>query len=145
MNVTPKAAALLPVDESLSNVSTKSTGSVVEAVKAITNASRSLSTLSDSRLALKRVLQPKQFDRVLTMLVDPDDFMIDLNETLNTNYGKQTLELLISQGKIVMLDSQSREYTATSFSSTDVYRYKEKTLGELSLERYFVSIQSYSE
>ena len=130
------------LDDTISNVTAKGMCTAVEIARSLTSASRTISTLSNSDLALKRVVQPKQFDRVFSMIVDPDDFVVNVNDTLNTTYGKQTLELLVSQGKLLSNDLQSRE-SASGFSNTETYKIKEKIAGELSFERYFVSIESF--
>lgn len=123
-------------------------------------------SISDGILVSKKLLQPKQFDRVFNIIVDPDEFEIDYDKVVETDAGKIALKALLQQGNVVPVDQQnsvvgmtpkssvlSKTQTATSPSTvqgsspTNSYKYRDrdKQDGDLMLERYFVTIETFGD
>lgn len=98
---------------------------------------------------LKRLLQPKQFDRVFHLFIDPDDFEIDVKKTTKSPYGTLTLQTLIKRGDIIA--SQVGEGYERTIITQDLsyqglrFRDKDRGEGDMSFERYFVAIEPIEE
>lgn len=151
------------IDENLALVSQRNTPAALHGLRSISNLANSLSTLSTPESVSKKLLSPKQFDRVFNVVIDPDDFEIDYDKTMKTPQGKQAFELLMSSGDIVPASendrSRSRKLGATvtvgargfvqsrasyNFGSYK-FRDRDKNQGDLAFEKYFITVETYGE
>jgi len=101
---------------------------------------------SDNENESKRIFTPKMFERIFNIAVDPDDFIINLDETLKTPSGKELFMKLLRTGRIV-----SDEGPGVVFPTVGVLRgnYKlverDRGQGDLVFEKYFVTIDTVLE
>lgn len=121
----------------LAHVTNLKAGSgVVETTK------KSRTVFSDNLEESKRIFLPKAFDRVFNISVDPDDFEIDVEETLKTPSGKDAFDKLLKQNVIVGEQLQGEFYNSSG--NTSVYKIRERDINEndLTFEKYFVTIDT---
>ena len=90
----------------------------------------------------KKIFLPKMFDRVFNIVVDPDDFEIDAEETLKSPSGKEAFDKLLRQDVIVGQKKQSTFYGQSGLS--DVYKVRERSINEsdITFEKYFITIDT---
>ena len=102
--------------------------------------------LSNTLAFSKKVVQPKQFDRVFNLIVEPDDFEIDYNKTMKTQSGKIEFDQLIKKGEIVEVQKQT---SSGNDNSSHVNKYKfrnhSKSANGLLFEKYFVAVETLDE
>lgn len=89
--------------------------------------SKMLSTYSDGLAVSRKMLTPKLFDRVLHVIVDPDDFVVDQDKTLRTPQGRELLNQLIGVNELIRVG--------------DEVRSRDKGAGDSSFDKYFVTIE----
>jgi len=78
----------------------------------------------------RKAAYPKKFDRVFTVIIDPDDFQID-----TTAVTSKSLEMLASEGTIV-----SSHNSATGETS---YKLRDSTPGDPEFDDYFATVEPY--
>lgn len=127
---------------------------VLQQFATIDEFTRMLTPLADSLQVSRMLLSPKQFDRVFSVIVDPDDFEIDYDTTVLTPHGRDAINQLISKGDVQpVTDSdiaaQRRSgvvLDATSLRSTRDSRFKfrdrDRSSGDAVFEKYFVVIET---
>ncbi len=112
-----------------------------------------------------RVLSPRLFDRVFNIIIDANDFEIDVKKTLATPYGRQALELLIRHGEVVSVDpltQRSKNLQALTPETVDMgrrpprgrffhnvnnfkLRERDQTRGDLVTDKYFITVETLEE
>lgn len=114
-------------------------------VETISDISKKITSISDATAMTKLLLQPKQFDRVFHVIIDPDDFEIDVKKTIKSPYGNLALQTLIKRGDIVggqVNDGYERTVLTQNLSYQGMrFRDKDRSEGDMSFERYFVAIE----
>lgn len=101
----------------------------------------SRTTLSNPSGEIRRTLNPKLFERVFNIAVDPDDFVIDQTRTTSTLFGDSALHKLLSTGEVTVISPT----TSALGSVSDVtYKLSEKNRkrGTVTLEQYFVTVET---
>lgn len=159
-----------PATTNLAKLSARYTDSVLQNFHLFDNFSNSLSNVSSINAINRRVMVPKQFDRVFNIVVDPRNFEIDVAKTIETPYGKQALDLLLKQGDIISSDSDNESISMRLKGQANViisenaisgrgfsqgraqpninnfrFRERDKTQGDLVADKYFVTIETFGE
>jgi hypothetical protein len=136
---------------SLTNISTveikeKQAHAIAHQISVLNEASRTLNDISDPNLALKRIISPKQFDRIFNICFDPYTFEIDVESTNETQHGKVALQMMVNRGDII-LDSMPMISHLGSVQPKQGYSYRErnKSQGDLLMEKYFIAIETANE
>jgi hypothetical protein len=154
----------------LSKLSSRYTSAVLQNFHFFDNFSNTLSNVSSINSINRRVMTPKQFDRVFNIVVDPREFEIDVPKTIETPFGKQALDLLLKQGDVVSTDSDNQSVMARFAGAGNVlaaqkaiggrgftqgraqpnvnnfkFRDRDKTQGDLIADKYFVTIETFGE
>lgn len=161
--------ASLSANRGVSSVSHRNTSVMLQGLRAVSSLANMQTSLADTLAVSRKVLAPKQFDRVFNVMIDPDDFEIDYEKTVRTPHGKQALEQMISIGDVVMADENdvASSYVVGRRSSTGLstepigrsfvqgrlspnvlnfkLRNRDKTQGDIALEKYFVAIETIGE
>jgi hypothetical protein len=114
---------------------------VIQQFTTLDEFTRMITPLAESLLVTKRILTPKQFDRVFSVIFDPDDFEIDYDATISTPQGRETLNQLITRGDVITF--AQNDAPGSSASTKLRVRGRDKTAGDVTLERYFVVIESF--
>jgi hypothetical protein len=99
--------------------------------------------LTSTKDVTKAAFAPRQFDRVFNLLVDPDDFEIDIQQTNSTPSGKEALQSMSSEGLIVAKLDASKLTTSNPFlAPTTAFTFTQtnKNNGDFALDKYFVSV-----
>lgn len=164
----------LSLSTSLNDISERKVYSAVQALRTISHFTRIRTSLSDGGMMQKGLMRPKQFDRVFNLLIDPDDFEIDYDKTMETEFGKETFNTLLKRGEIEPsgIDRLSRnnqrssrvlfKYSVTQGSAArraakgsgspairEVSNFRSKRRdakeGDASFEKYFVVVKTYGE
>jgi hypothetical protein len=151
---------------SVSALSSRYIDAAVHDLRVISGMSRITLPLSNPLAVSKRLLLPKQFDRVFNLVIDPDEFEIDYDKTVVTPQGKQALEQMIKRGDIVpasendvanrflAIDDLTLSSVGTrSFMqarqspNVNSFRLKDrdKNKGDLAFEKYFVTVETFDE
>lgn len=142
------------VDTEIQRVTDGSLPVVLQQFKTLDEFTRMVTPLANGLEVSKKMLSPKQFDRVFTIVVDPDDFEIDYDETMSTPQGRDALNQLISLGDVVHATdndiAQQRRSTTKIMSianrstkeNTYKFRDRNKTSGDAVFEKYFVVIET---
>jgi len=154
------------LDANLSTISARNTSVVYEQLRTINGFSNTLTTASDPTSLAQRVVAPRTFDRVFNIIVDPNDFEIDVTATIASPYGKDALGLMIANGEIVTAtesDQAAFQVLATAVRATTPgsrsfgrgrpapnvnnyqYRPRDRNNGDLITDKYFVTIETLDE
>ena len=150
----------------LATISKQNVPVVLHGLRTISNLAHTLTPLSDTASTSKKLISPKQFDRVFNITVDPDEFEIDYDKTVATPQGKLALEQMIKRGDIIpttelylsrnLIDKLTGDLQTNpvgrAFSqnrgSTDHslfrYRDRDKKHGDLAFEKYFTTVETYT-
>jgi hypothetical protein len=114
---------------------------------------KTYNSLSTSETLISAAVMPKAFDRVFHIAVDPDDYEIDIDETLKTEEGKAIYKALLKSGKIVEEKKQTSGGSGSyknseqfnQLSSDRTYKLVERRgkNSEAALEEYFVVVETY--
>ena len=123
----------IPVSRPGSSTTTTSSSDIKSYVIPMNDTMRSFfmneTFLSDTNIYKRRISYPKKFDRVFSMIIDPDDFIID--ESMST---KETLDYLVSLGIL----------TGGSLGDIKIpYRHRDTSPDDITLDEYFVTIEPY--
>lgn len=142
---------------------------LLHGIRTLNIARGAVTTLAEPTSLVQRILRPKQFDRVLNVIIDPDDFEINYAKTVQSVMGKQVLSQMIESGEVVLTDelghsSRQKEIlnsilfelgvtTNQSLAQNRIpntpahfrLRQRDKRQGDVTLEKYFVSIETYGE
>lgn len=148
----------------VSRISHRDVSTAVQDFSTISSIADSVTTLSDPTAVAKKLLKPKQFDRVFSFLVDPDEFEVDHDLTVQTPHGKTALDQMIAKGNIVVgTENDSFASKAGSIASHDmshepsgrpsvpsnnavfVHKTRNKNAGDVVLDKYFVTIETFDE
>lgn len=107
---------------------------------------RMLTPQSDPLAVSKRLLMPKQFDRVFNIMIDPQSFEINVETTNNTPHGKQALEQLITRGEVLPVSTPETLHSGARIS-TKKYSPKRKNIseGNLVFDKYIVAIETFGD
>ncbi|NBW06504.1 MAG: hypothetical protein EBR82_00585 [Caulobacteraceae bacterium] len=82
----------------------------------------------------RRMLYPKKFDRVFNILIDPDDFYVDIASSNSTETGITELKTLIDEGVLINISEDP---------NNPQYRHRDTSDSDVSLDEYFVSVVNY--
>lgn len=155
----------------LTAVSHRNVPVILHGLRTISNLSHMVTPLADPSAVAKKIVAPKQFDRVFNVMVDPDEFEIDYEKTVKTPHGKRALEQMIQKGDVVSTtENHFARSTAMSRASSGVinfakfpmgrsfvqgrsapnhalykFRDRDKNQGDLAFEKYFVTVETYGE
>lgn len=152
----------------LASVSHRNAPVVLHGLRTISNLAHMVTPLADPLAVSKRIVSPKQFDRVFNVIIDPDEFEIDYDKTVKTPHGKQALEQMIQKGDIIPeTENYFLRNLITRSAITDLqtnplgrpfvqnraapnhalyrFRDRDKNQGDLAFEKYFVTIETYGE
>lgn len=95
---------------------------------------------SDAEHTAKSLLSPKLFERIFFVPVDPDDYVIDYEQTQKSDIGRRTLQSLI--------DSDEVYVRVENFGNTrrQIHKLREsKTYSQdMKFEKYFVTFRNYT-
>jgi hypothetical protein len=120
------------------DVSQKQYAAASSGVSTISYASNVVTNMSDPVALSNRLLFPKQFDRIFNVIIDPDAFEIDVAQTCATKQGTQALEQAVAGNDVTV-----------SIDLTNVANYsyaeRKRNGGDLRMEKYFVTIETYGE
>jgi hypothetical protein len=135
------------VQNTLANASQRYADVMYHDLKTTNSFTNMVTSYSDGQAVSAQLLRPKQFDRVFNIIIDPDDFEIDVHATLATPLGKDALQQLIEQGDVVSLDRQFTERVDTSTLNLEQYRFveRDKNESDLAFDKYFVVVESYDQ
>lgn len=152
------------IDVSMGRLSQRHAAQVLHDLRMISNASRMVMPISDPDAVSQQMIKPKQFDRVFNVIIDPDDFEIDYNKTVSTPQGKQALTQMINRGDVeATTPGQIMQGTnaAMNFGLAQPrnfiqgriepnvnqynFRSRDKNEGDLTFEKYIVTIESLDE
>jgi len=102
--------------------------------------SRKLTPLSNGVAMMKNIFNPRKFERIFNVLVDPYSFEIDYKKTTSTSQGTDALKYQQSIGDIitksVLADGTDPDKKVT------VYVQRPRNKNEVVMERYFVQINT---
>jgi hypothetical protein len=94
---------------------------------------------TDQAIAGKYMMSPKLFERVFFVDVDPDDFEIDRDETFKSAAGRSSFTQLQQAGEVEVTTE------TIAFDSRDTFKLKDhRTEKQMTFEKYFVTVRSYS-
>lgn len=154
---------------SLEQVTARHVPLVLHDMQTINHLANVVTPQSDPLAVSKKLLLPKQFDRVFNVIVDPDEFEIDYDKTVRTDHGRQALEQMIRKGDIkaesenvfaarwaktvVLNELRTGEGVGRPFvqnrnaNSSPYFRFRDrdKNEGDLTFEKYFVVVETYGE
>jgi hypothetical protein len=154
------------VGNNLSTISSRNAPVVAETLRTISSLSNTMSTISSPLAMNQKLINPKQFDRIFNVVVDPTAFDIDVARTTATPFGRQALNLMIKNGDVVPATENDVALSSTtqigtnqitpggrSFiqnrSSPNVnswkYRDRDTNQGDVTADKYFITIETFDE
>lgn len=155
----------------LASVSHRNVPVMLYGLRTISNLAHMVTPLADPLAVSKKIVAPKQFDRVFNVMIDPDEFEIDYEKTIRTPHGKRALEQMIQKGDIVPTTENhfvrstalnraiigainfAKSPTGRSFvqgrsapnHALYKFRDRDKNQGDLAFEKYFVTVETFGE
>ncbi len=112
-------------------------------IRTIQDLARVSTAVSNPDYEATRLLRPKEFERVFHVIVDPDDFEIDVLETQKTAQGREAMAKLLKQKILIDIDENS---VVTSDRAYVDKRYKivDRLVSENNLifEKYFTTFET---
>lgn len=151
----------------LSGMSHRNVPVMLHGLRTISNLSHMVTPLADPVAVSKRIISPKQFDRVFNVIIDPDEFEIDYDKTVRTPHGSAALKQMILKGDVIPATENHLSRLITKVAITDLnknplgrpfvqgraaqthslfrFRDRDKTQGDLTFEKYFVTVETYGE
>lgn len=146
VTVSGEQTSLDSTDGALSKLTRHHVGPAVHMMGVINEFSRMTTPLSNPLAISKRLIHPKQFDRVFNVLIDPFQFEIDIEKTNLSPHGKQALELLIKKGDIEPTKSPTTlNMSKINTTQTHIPRRHNLAEGDMLFEKYIVSIETIGE
>lgn len=148
------------INDLLSRMSSQQMPRVLTELRSINQLANAYSPLTDPDAAARTYFSPRRYDRVFNIMVDPDDFEIDVDKTLATPYGKSVMEELIRDGEVEDLRFRrfrhSRHRRLLRLWKTHwiqrgswrpIYKQKprDKGEGDVIFEKWFVTVETYGE
>jgi hypothetical protein len=148
----PKQQATVTTE--LAKIRDRSLPLIIQQFATIDEFTRMLSPLADSLQVSRKLLSPKQFDRIFSVIVDPDDFEIDYSKTMLTPQGREAIDQLISTGDVVQISESDLAVQRNSGITTDSsvtrvstdsrfkFRDRDRTSGDAVFEKYFIVVET---
>lgn len=158
------------LDDNLKLLTARDVPVTVHGLRTISNMAYMSTTLSDITTLQQRALVPRQFDRIFNIVIDTNDFEIDEPVMNETKQGAETFNQLVQTGDIIPVDAMSLDEGMMSFDSpplpsentkpvgrpfvqnrieqpvsTFKTPKKTKSQGDLIMEKYFITVESYGE
>jgi hypothetical protein len=126
---------------------------VIEQLKTIKGYTRMLIDAARPESLMRSIMSPRKFDRVFNVIIDPDDFVIDYDETNSTTQGQTAFEQLRNSGALV--DARTYEYAlrygdppvhSSNFQNQRNYymRRRDKKEGDTTFEKYFITVSTFN-
>jgi len=134
----------IKTEEAIDQISPANEKVALHTFGVISELNNSVTPLSNPQLTAKRLISPKQFDRVFNVIINPFNFQIDVKATSSTPHGQQALELMLKKGDIVDTTSQT---STNSVINNESYssRPRSSSDGDISFEKYIVSFSTFGE
>jgi|SRR6478609_5686259 len=155
------------LESNLSSVSHRNIPVMLHGLRTISNLTHMVTPLADPVAVSKRIVSPKTFDRVFNVIVDPDEFEIDYDKTVQTPQGTAALKQMILKGDIIPATENYTSRNMVRFAMLNLNNYpsgrpfvqgraapnhaafrfrdRDKNQGDLTFEKYFVTIETYGE
>lgn len=154
------------VTSNLSSLSHRKIAGALHEMGVISSLAHVVTPLSDGASLSTALLEPKQFDRVFNIVIDPDEFEIDYDHSVRTPHGKRVIEQLIMNGDALPLSeieqsavinrgmsSNIQSLTNQRFVQSRVtdnqttFRMRERDLseGDMAFDKFFVTIETLDE
>lgn len=123
--------------------SAKQERTIYRDVRVISDLARVSSAVSDPAYEARRLLRPKEFERIFHVAVDPDDYEIDISATQRTAQGRESLQKLLKKGIVVPID-EFDVTTGDRVVQNARLRLVERSPAENNLvfEKYFVNFET---
>lgn len=148
------------INDLLSRMSPQQTPRVLADLRSINQLANTYNPLTDPDAAARTYFSPRRYDRVFNIIVDPDDFEIDVDKTLATPYGRAVMEELLRDGEVE--DLRFGNYRHSRYASllrrwrqhliqrgqwSPIYsqRHRDKGEGDIIFEKWFVTVETYGE
>lgn len=143
-------SVIQPTNVNLAGISSRQSNVLVQGVTTISNVARMNTSLSEPTHVMRSLLRPKKFDRVFNVIVDPDEFEIDREKTESTEQGRRALQQMIAAGIVtekvsIGLSSVKSFSRGNSKSNPITLKTRDKNQGDVALDKYFVTVESYGE
>lgn len=124
-------------------ISRKKVDIIEKDVRTVQDLARVSTVVSNPDYEARRLLRPKEFERIFHVVIDPDDFEIDVQETQRTAQGREAMAKLLKQKILVDIDENA---IVTSDRAYVDKRYKivDRLVSENNLifEKYFVTFET---
>lgn len=88
------------------------------------------------------IFSPKLFDRVFNLLVDVDDFVVDVDKMSQTTQGKKILQTYINDGILIETNDDQPFYDTTT--TTNKKFYIKNNLNSTSFDTYTVELKKWT-
>lgn len=128
--------------------SEKNNDAINQVVNTTVNTTNTITHLADDFQISSRLFKPKYFDRIYNVIFDPDDFEIDYNKTISTQLGATTFTKMITDNSILVIkkgtpgETPAKAINLSNFEKF-IVRSRDKNGGDLIMDKYFVSIESF--
>lgn len=112
-------------------------------VRIISSLARVSTVVSNPEFESRRLLRPKEFERIFHVIVDPDDFEIDVLETQKTAQGREAMAKLLKQKVLIDIDesdvvTSDRAYVDRRYKIVD----RQVSENNLIFEKYFATFET---
>lgn len=116
---------------------------IVRDVYTIQDLAKVSTVVSNPDYEAQRLLRPKEFERIFHVIVDPDDFEIDVLATSKTAQGREAIAKLIKQKIIIDID-ESEITTSDRIQLDRRYKLVDRQASENNLifEKYFTTFET---
>jgi hypothetical protein len=120
---------------------------VMHDLKNVQHMQQTMTSVSDPSAVTRSLVVPKQFDRVFNVIVDPNEFEVDVSMMTMTPHGRDALAQLVEQGIIVAETSLSNVRFLQADFHSERYKHvvRDVNEGDLIFDKYFVAIETFDE
>jgi hypothetical protein len=142
------------ISQLIDSLSIKQINQITQELVKINRIVNSTTTLSNANSVISSILAPKQFDRVFNVIVDSNDFEIDLAQ-MKTSVSKSMIRDLLKTGEITRTTTPVSKFQTTilqkqknvNIQNKMFYKQKarNKNNGDIIFEKYYVTIDTFGE
>jgi hypothetical protein len=142
------------ISQLIDSLSIKQINQIIQELVKINKIVNSTTSLSNADSVISSILAPKQFDRVFNVIVDSNDFEIDLAQMKRT-VSSSMLRDLLKTGEIIRTATPVNKFQTTilqkqknvNIQNKMFYKQKarNKNNGDIIFEKYYVTIDTFGE
>jgi hypothetical protein len=139
---------------------------VMHELRMINELANTYSGLTNADAITRSYFSPRMYDRIFNIIVDPDDFEVDVDKTNQSKYGSKLLGRLVNPGDSTQAEFEdvrnvpyrnstarivggesfvNRSHSYMSYEPIYKQRFRDKSSGDVTFEKYFIVASTYDQ